>query len=153
MPSTPWTEHLDKFRASHPGKTLKEAMVEASACYKGSGGKKVTKKTGTMHSDPLVMLTMLASHKKNPGIHLMTADKKHYIRYIDRNTLVINRDDRLPLTSAQRALFFIIDDPKIPECMIEGPDAHTTAQGTLFVLQSLNRNGFELDVRDGSDAQ
>ena len=33
MPSA-WTEHLSSFRASHPSKTMKECMIEASACYR-----------------------------------------------------------------------------------------------------------------------
>ena len=36
MPSA-WTQHLSAYRASHPSKSMKECMIEASACYRKSG--------------------------------------------------------------------------------------------------------------------
>ena len=36
MPSA-WTQHLSAYRASHPYKSMKECMIEASACYRKSG--------------------------------------------------------------------------------------------------------------------
>jgi len=36
MPSA-WTQHLAAYRASHPSKTMKECMIEASACYRKAG--------------------------------------------------------------------------------------------------------------------
>ena len=49
MPSA-WTQHLSAYRASHPSKSMKECMIEASACYrKGSpsADSKAVKRTKT----------------------------------------------------------------------------------------------------------
>lgn len=155
MPSA-WKQHLDTYRASHTEKSLKECMVEASACYRGMSANKHQKPEKRMdrknnHAmDPLLMLTMFASHEHDPHIHMMTADEKHYIRFLDTNSLVIRRDGVLPLSSAQKRLFYITDELYSPECRIDGPDAHTTAQGALVALQSLYPKGFELHVREGA---
>jgi hypothetical protein len=34
-----WTDHLAAYRKKHPGKSLKEAMKEASATYKSKSTK------------------------------------------------------------------------------------------------------------------
>ena len=37
VPASAWTQHLAAYRASHPSKSMKECMIEASACYRKSG--------------------------------------------------------------------------------------------------------------------
>lgn len=40
MPSSAWTRHLAAYKKSHPSKSMKECMIEASACYTSRGAER-----------------------------------------------------------------------------------------------------------------
>ena len=70
MPASAWTQHLAAYRASHPSKTMKECMIEASACYRKLGstsGSTSAKKTSEKRATSKASTTY-AAPSSNPWI-------------------------------------------------------------------------------------
>ena len=84
MPSA-WTQHLSAYRASHPSKSMKECMIEASACYrKGSpsADSKAVKRTKTASKKATYRGAALSS--SNPWIaHVQAYRASHGCSYTE----------------------------------------------------------------------
>ena len=112
----------------------------------------VAKAVQISHPTPLQILLAFASHDKDPHIHLMCHG--HYVRYLDKNRIVIDREagalDTIDL--ATKKLFGITDEPQFPECLIDHYDAHTVAVTAHYVLLTLvGKNPLTITAHDGSD--
>ncbi len=89
MPSA-WTEHLSSFRASHPSKTMKECMIEASACYRkpsSASSSKAAKKSAPKvppKAAPKTVPKAAPSSSSNPWIaHVQAYRATHACSYAE----------------------------------------------------------------------